>query len=103
VTTGTTPQIAQMWKTAVFVPKAYFETLDASATLTFNDPAGHEVQTPPCFVQNEQVQARAGISDGSGSHLSTKEMLPQWHLPLMSIAGFSIRQREADSARIHPF
>src|SRR6476659_6918376 len=74
---------------AVFVPKAYFETLDGSATLTFKDPVGHEVQTPPCLVQNEQVQARAGISDGSGSHLSTNEMLPQWHLPLMSMVGFS--------------
>ena len=72
---------------AVFVPKAYFETLDACATLTFNDPVGHEVQTPPCFVQNEQVQARAGISEGSGSHLSTNEMLPQWQAPEISMVG----------------
>jgi hypothetical protein len=35
-------------------------------TLTVSDPVGQDVQTPPCFVQNEQVHARAGISDGSG-------------------------------------
>jgi hypothetical protein len=64
-----------MWNVAVFVPKAYFETLDGSATLTFSDPVGQEVQTPPCFVQNEHVQARAGISDGSGSQVSTNETL----------------------------
>ena len=74
-----------MWNVAVIVPKAYFETLSGSATLTLSEPAGQEVQTPPCFVQKEQVQARAGISDGSGSHPSTNEMLPQWHLPVMTM------------------
>src|SRR5215469_12321399 len=46
-----------------------------------SDPVGHEVQTPPCFAQNEQVQARAGISDGSGRQSSAKEILPQWQRP----------------------
>jgi hypothetical protein len=32
-------------------------------------------------VQNEHVQARAGISDVSGFQSSTKEMLPQWQRP----------------------
>lgn len=39
---------------------------------------------PPCFVQNEHVQARAGISSGSGSQASENAMLPQWHLPRIS-------------------
>src|SRR5262245_49271089 len=51
---------------------------------TRNEPAGQAVQTPPCLVQNEQVQARAGISDGSGTQLSENDMLPQWHFPEIS-------------------
>ena len=39
--------------------------------------AVHDVQTAPCFVQNEQVHARAGISAGSGTQSSKKEKLPQ--------------------------
>jgi hypothetical protein len=35
-------------------------------------------------VQKEQVQARAKISAGSGSHRNSNEMLPQWQLPHMS-------------------
>jgi hypothetical protein len=46
-----------------------------------SDPVGHEVQTPPCFAQNEQLQARAGISDGSGRQSSAKKILPQWQRP----------------------
>ena len=38
---------------------------------------GLEVQTPPCLTQNEQPQARAGISRGSPSQSSSKAMLPQ--------------------------
>jgi hypothetical protein len=47
---------------------------------------GQEVQTPPCLVQNEQVHARAGTSEGSGCQSSAKEMVPQWHDPWMSMA-----------------
>jgi len=32
-------------------------------------------------MQNVHVQLRAGITEGSGSHLSVKEMFAQWHLP----------------------
>jgi len=35
-------------------------------------------------MQKEQVQARAGISVGAGSHSNLKEMFPQWQLPPMS-------------------
>jgi hypothetical protein len=85
VTTGATPHFLQMWKSAVFVPKAYFETSEGSVTLTFSEPVGQEVQTPPCFTQNEQVHARAGIFDGSGVQRSANEMLPQWHFPQISM------------------
>jgi hypothetical protein len=78
-----------MWKMAVFVPKAYLETRAGSATFTLSDPVGHAVQTPSCLVQNEHVQARAGIADGSGTHVNTNEMLPQWHFPVMSMTCFS--------------
>jgi hypothetical protein len=36
------------------------------------------------LVQKEQVQARAGISAGSGTQFSLNEMFPQWQLPEMS-------------------
>ena len=55
-------------------------------TITLTEPVGQEVQTPPCFVQKEQVQARAGISEGSGFQLSVKEMLPQWQRPEINMA-----------------
>jgi hypothetical protein len=74
-----------MWNSAVRVPKAYFETSAGSSTTTRNTPFGLEVHTPPCLVQNEQPQARAGISAGSGSQARLKAMLPQWHLPRISI------------------
>src|SRR4029453_17993598 len=45
---------------------------------------GQEVHTPPCLVQKEHVQARAGISTGSGSHSNSNAMFPQWQLPAMS-------------------
>src|SRR3954453_10966583 len=57
--------------------------------VTFSAPAGHEVQTPPCFWQNVHEQARAGISAGSGRQSSVKAMLPQWHLPRISTASAS--------------
>lgn len=53
---------------------------------TLREPVGQEVHTPPCLVQNEQVQARAGISAGSGRQSREKEMLPQWQDPEMSMA-----------------
>jgi hypothetical protein len=56
------------------VPNAYFDTRVRSLTLTVSDPVGQEVQTPPCFAQDEQVQARAGISDGSGRQSSANEI-----------------------------
>lgn len=85
VTTGATPHLEQTWKRAVLVPKQYFDTSEGSLTFTLSEPVGQEVQTPPCFVQKEQVQARAGISEGTGSQLSVNEMFPQWHLPEISM------------------
>jgi hypothetical protein len=68
-----------MWNCAVSVPKVYLDTSDGSLTLTLSEPLGHEVHTPPCLAQNEQVQAQAqaGISDGSGSQASVKDMFAQ--------------------------
>lgn len=66
-----------MWNCAVLVPKAYLDTSDGSLTVTLSKPVGQEVHTPPCLVQNEQVHARAGISDGSGSQASAKEIFVQ--------------------------
>src|SRR5215469_7974793 len=63
------------------VPNAYFDARSRSLTLTVSDPVGQEVQAPPCFAQNEQVQARAGISDGFGRQSSANEILPQWQRP----------------------
>src|SRR5258706_15290814 len=86
VTTGTMPHRVQTWNSAVLVPNAYFDTCAGSFTTTLRAPRGLEVHTPPCLVQNEQVQARAGISTGSGSQVRAKEMLPQWHWPWINIA-----------------
>src|SRR6516162_1844350 len=61
-------------------------TFSKALTLTVSDPVGQEVQTPPCFTQNEQVHARAGISDGSGRQSSANEILPQWQRPEINIA-----------------
>jgi len=41
-------------------------------------------------MQNEQVQARAGISAGSGSHVREKHMFPQWHLPWINTRAVSV-------------
>jgi hypothetical protein len=65
----------------VRVPKEYLETRDGSRTLTFSEAFGLDVQTPPCLTQKEQLQARAGISEGSGSQASSNVMLAQWQLP----------------------
>ena len=75
------PQRLQMWNKAVDVPNEYLETSVGSRTVMVRAPEGLEVQTPPCLVQKLQVQARAGISVGSGSHVSSKVILPQWQLP----------------------
>ena len=77
VTTGVTPQLEQTWKSAVFVPNAYFETRDGSLTVTTSEPVGQDVHTPPCFTQNEHPQARAGIAVGAGVQSSVKAMFPQ--------------------------
>src|SRR5579862_5995021 len=58
---------------------------------TLSVPAGWEVHTPPCFTQNEQPQARAAITAGSGSQLSVKAMLPQWQRPRISTS--AVRRR----------
>src|SRR6267143_2158469 len=86
---GTMPHLAQMWNSAVRVPNAYLDTREGSLTTTSRAPLGLEVHTPPCFAQNEQVQARAGISAGSGSHVREKEMFPQWHLPWINMRAIS--------------
>jgi hypothetical protein len=75
-----------MWNSAVLVLKAYFDSRARSLTVTVSDPVGQDVQTPPCFVQNEQVHARAGISDGSGRQSSANEILPQWQRPTINMA-----------------
>src|SRR5687767_8916396 len=86
VTTGTMPQRLQILNSAVLVPKVYFDTSEGCLTATSSAPAGLEVHTPPCLVQNEQPQARAGISAGSGSQVREKERFPQWHLPWINMA-----------------
>ena len=89
-------------KLAVRVPNAYLDTSDGSLTTTFRAPFGLEVHTPPCLVQNEQVQARAGISAGSGSQVREKEMFPQWHLPWINMRAISVvaaRKRWQSPAR----
>ena len=91
VTTGTAPQVVQTWKSAVFVPKLYFVTRTGSRYKTTSAPVGQDVHTPPCFMQNEQVQARAGISTGSGIQSSSYAMLPQWQLPLTSTMSGRLR------------
>jgi hypothetical protein len=86
VTTGTTPHLEQMWNSAVLVPKTYLATSEGLRTVTRSEPPGHDVHTPPCLTQKEQVQARAGISTGAGCHARTKEMFAQWQLPVINIA-----------------
>jgi hypothetical protein len=84
VTTGTTPQRAQVWNEAFCVPKAYLDTNVGSCTTIRRAPRGLEVHKPPCLEQNVQEQARAGIWEGSGSHVRVKEIFPQWHFPLIN-------------------
>lgn len=79
------PHRAQMWNSAVRVPNAYLDTSQGSSIATSRVLPGLEVHMPPCLVQKEQVQARAGISAGSGAQVSEKEMFPQWHLPRINI------------------
>src|SRR5690242_8726349 len=86
VTTGTTPHALQTWNAAVPVPNAYSDTRARSRTRMRSDPPGHDVQTPPCRVQNVHEQARAGISVGSGVQSSANAMLPQWQLPEIRMA-----------------
>jgi len=93
VTTGTAPHRVQMWNAAVLVPNAYLETSDGSLIVTVRAPLGLEVHTPPCLTQNEQSQARAGISAGSGSQVREKDMFPQWHLPLITMRHPFLRYR----------
>ena len=89
------PHLEQMWNSAVSVPKAYFDTSEGSPMVTLSEPVGHEVQTPPCLVQKEQVQARAGISEGSGSQARANEMFPQWQLPEISIGLYAAQSKNA--------
>lgn len=77
VTTGTAPQYRQIRNCAVRVPNAYRATSSPFFTFTMRAPFGLEVQTPPCFVQNEQSQARAAIAVGDDGQSSSKEMLAQ--------------------------
>src|SRR5437899_10011874 len=59
--------------------------------------SGVDVQTPPCLKQNEHPHARAGISGGSPPHSSSRAMLAQWHVPLIStsISGDEVRHLPA--------
>src|ERR1700730_3202752 len=79
------PHREHVWNSAVRVPNAYLDTSKGSSTTTFRAPLGLEVHTPPCLMQNEHVQARAGISAGSGSQVRENEMFPQWHLPWINM------------------
>jgi hypothetical protein len=72
------------------------DTSDESLTDIFRAPLGLEVHTPPCLMQNEQVQARAGISAGSGSHVREKYMFPQWHLPWINKYAISVAYGDID-------
>src|SRR5258708_6969898 len=101
VTTGTMPQREQTWKSALRVPKAYVDTSAGSSIDTCKAPRGFEVQTPPCLVQNEQPQARAWISVGSGSQVSVKEMFPQWHLPRINTVRLDLYQPLAVDQPLH--
>src|SRR2546426_1219546 len=71
------PQRAQVWNSAVRVPNEYLDTSARSLITTSRAPRGLEVHTPPCLMQNEQLQARAGISAGSGSQVRENEIFPQ--------------------------
>lgn len=79
------PQVEQTWNSAVFVPKAYLDVRLESLTRTVKEPVEQDVHTPPCLVQNEQEQALAAISFGSGCQSNLKAMLPQWQAPEMSM------------------
>src|SRR5207244_12802406 len=79
------PQRAQVWNSAVRVPNEYLDTSAGSLITTSRAPHGLEVHTPPCLMQKEQLQARAGISAGSGSQVRGNEMFQQWHLPRTTI------------------
>src|SRR5260370_32610057 len=83
------PHRAQVWNSAVRVPNAYLDTSEGSLTTISRAAPGLEVHTPPCLVQKEQVQARVGISAGSGSQAREKEMFPQWHLPWINMRAIS--------------
>src|SRR3989454_11032844 len=93
------PQRAQVWNSAVRVPNEYLDTCAGSLITTSRAPRGLEVHTPPCLMQNEQLQARAGISAGSGSQVREKEMFPQWHLPWTSITRARAGRRGSPLAR----
>ena len=73
------------------MPKTYREMLAGSLIERVSLPVGQEVHTPPCLAQKEHMQARAGMSAGSGSHSNSNEMFPQWQLPEMSMAMFCAR------------
>src|SRR5688572_32918076 len=93
------PHWPQVWNSAVRVPKAYLETRDRSLTTISRAPVGVEVHTPPCLTQNEQVQARAGISEGSGSQVREKKMFPQWHLPWINMHAISAIEAPNEAAQ----
>src|SRR5215831_19300264 len=103
------PQRPHTWNSAVRVPCAYFDMSAGSFTVTSSAPLGYDVHTPPCLTQNEQPQARACISFGLGSHASAKAMLPQWHLPRISMRLLAFLRRlheppseDAEEGRDHP-
>lgn len=56
VTTGTTPQRAQIWKSAVFVPKEYLETSARSFTANCSLPLGLDVHTPRAWCKTSSCK-----------------------------------------------
>src|SRR5207247_9601430 len=82
---------------AVLGPHPYLDTSAGSRMVTTRRAFGLDVQTPPCLTQNEHPHTRAGITGGSPSHSSSRAMLAQWHVPLIStsISGDKVRHLPA--------
>jgi hypothetical protein len=76
VAIGITPQVRQMWKSAVLVPKRYRFTW----IWRWKRPSGWEVQTALCFVHSAQLQARTGIACPDCGLSSLTRTVPQWQL-----------------------
>jgi hypothetical protein len=77
VTIGTIPHVLHTWKSAVCVPNRYWPDWEAFPIAIRNRPSGCDVQTPRCFLQCSQLQARTGIVCPGPGQSSVNRMLPQ--------------------------